>query len=62
MSIEPLLAPAEAAALLGISVEEVWRLTESGDLPAIKLGPSRHGRTRIRPEDLREYQRRGRAR
>lgn len=56
--IEPLLTPRDVAAILGISVEEVWRLTESGDLPAVKLGPSRFGRTRIRPEDLREYQRR----
>ncbi len=58
MTIEPLLTPAEAAALLGVPVEAVWRLTQSGALPAIKLGPSRHGRTRIRPEDLRAYQRR----
>lgn len=60
--MEPLLTPAEAAALLGISVEEVWRLTRSGALPAIKLGSSRYGRIRIRPEDLRAYLRRGRAR
>lgn len=57
-SIEPLLTPAEAAALLGISVEEVWSLCRAGDLPAVKIGRSRYGRTRIRPEDLREYQRR----
>lgn len=60
--MEHLLTPAEAAALLGVPVEAVWRLTQSGALPAIKLGPSRHGRTRIRPEDLRAYQRRRRAR
>jgi excisionase family DNA binding protein len=60
--IEPLLTPRDAAEILGIPVEAVWRLTESGDLPAIKVGRSRYGRTRIRPEDLRDYQRRGRAR
>lgn len=60
--IEPLLTPRDAAEILGIPVEAVWRLTESGDLPAIKVGRSRYGRTRILAEDLRAYQRRGRAR
>jgi excisionase family DNA binding protein len=55
MTIDPLLTPAEVAACLGVSVEEVWRLTRSGVLPAIKISGSRYGRTRIRPEDLREY-------
>lgn len=60
--IEPLLTPRDAAEILGIPVEAVWRLTRSGALACIKIGPSRYGRTRIRPVDLREYQRRGRAR
>ena len=62
MTIEPLLTPAEAAQALGIPVKAVWRLTESGALRAIKIGSSRYGRIRIRPDDLRAYQRRGRAR
>lgn len=61
MTIEPLLTPAEAAALLGVPVEAVWRLTQSGTLRAIKIGSSRYGRTRILPEDLRDYQRRRRS-
>jgi len=60
--IEPMMTPAEAAALLGIPVEEVWAICRRGSMPYIKLGSSRYGRIRIRPEDLREYQRRGRAR
>jgi excisionase family DNA binding protein len=59
--IEPLLTPRDAAEILGIPVEAVWRLTRSGALACIKIGPSRYGRIRIRPVDLREYQQRGRA-
>ena len=59
--MEHLLTPAEVAQALGIPVKAVWRLTESGALRAIKIGSSRYGRTRIRPGDLREYQRRRRS-
>mgnify|MGYP001002336518 FL=1 len=59
--IEPLLTPRDAAEILGISVEEVWSLCRAGAIPSIKLGGSPRGRTRIRPEDLRAYQRRGRS-
>lgn len=58
MTLDPLMSPADVADVLGIPVEEVRRLTRSGEIQAIKLGGSRRGRTRIRPEDLREYQRR----
>lgn len=57
--IEPLLTPAEVAGVLGIRVEEVWAICRRGSMPYIKLGPSRYGRIRIRPTDLRAYQRRG---
>ena len=55
MTLDPLLTPRDVADVLGIPVEEVRRLTRSGEIRAIKLGGSRLGRTRIRPEDLREY-------
>lgn len=55
--MEPLLTSQEAAEVLDIPVEAVGRLTESGKLHAIKLGGSRRSRTRIGPDDLREYQR-----
>jgi excisionase family DNA binding protein len=61
MTIEPLLTPQEVAAELGIPVEDVWSLCRAGAIPSIKLGGSPRGRTRIRPEDLRAYQRRGRS-
>lgn len=60
MTIEPLLTPQEVAARLGVPVEEIWNLTRAGDLPSLKLGGSRYGRTRIRPEDLRAYTQRRR--
>jgi len=59
--IEPLLTPRDAAEILGIPVEDVWSLCRAGAIPSIKLGGSPRGRTRIRPEDLRAYQRRGRS-
>lgn len=50
-SLEPLLTPDEAGALLGVGRMTVYRLTYAGELPSVKFG----GAKRIRQSDLRAF-------
>ena len=47
-----LVTPAEAAALLAVSVEQVWEWCRLGRLPRVKMG---HRTIRIRRSDLAEF-------
>jgi excisionase family DNA binding protein len=49
--LAPLHSPAEVAAAFKISRKGVYRLHESGELPAIRI----RGVLRFRSEDLRDY-------
>jgi excisionase family DNA binding protein len=49
----PLLKPAEVAAVLNVTVTQVYTLMRSGDLPALKIG--RKGVWRVSRETLEAY-------
>jgi excisionase family DNA binding protein len=49
----PLLTPAEVAAVLNVTVTQVYTLMRSGDLPALKIG--RKGVWRVSRETLEAY-------
>ncbi len=46
-----LLTPKEAATLLGISVRKLWSLTNSREIPCVRIGTA----VRIDQGDLRRY-------
>lgn len=46
-----LLRPREAAEVLGVCERTLWSLTQTGDLPCVRLGKA----VRYRPETLREW-------
>ena len=49
---ERLLTAREVAGLLGLSTETVLRYVRRGELPAIRLPGTKHGRLRFRPSEL----------
>ena len=49
------LTAAEAAAALGVSSVTVRRWAQSGELPAVRLGPSSRARYRISSDDLEAF-------
>jgi excisionase family DNA binding protein len=49
----PLLKPAEVAAVLNVTVSQVYTLMRSGELPALKIG--RKGVWRVSREALEAY-------
>ena len=50
-AMEPFLTPEQAAEILGVSVDWVYRKASGGEIPSYKLG----GKRRLRASDLEEW-------